>query len=92
MRLLLDESVPARLYRALPDHQVSNAVREGSRPSLSLSFPRPVVAYLLVAPRPLPFQLAPTLERAAPRSHAPEQPMPETSLPPDLVLRNYLNP
>jgi predicted nuclease of predicted toxin-antitoxin system len=29
MRLLLDESVPARLYRALPDHQVSNAVREG---------------------------------------------------------------
>lgn len=29
MRLLLDESVPARLYRALPKHQVSNAVREG---------------------------------------------------------------
>jgi predicted nuclease of predicted toxin-antitoxin system len=29
MRLLLDESVPARLYRALPSHQVSNAVREG---------------------------------------------------------------
>jgi predicted nuclease of predicted toxin-antitoxin system len=29
MRLLLDESVPARLYRALPNHQVSNAVREG---------------------------------------------------------------
>ena len=29
MRLLLDESVPARLYRALPDHLVSNAVREG---------------------------------------------------------------
>ena len=29
MRLLLDESVPARLYRALPAHQVSHAVREG---------------------------------------------------------------
>lgn len=29
MRLLLDESVPARLYRALPNHEVSNAVREG---------------------------------------------------------------
>ena len=29
MRLLLDESVPARLFRALPGHQVSNAVREG---------------------------------------------------------------
>ncbi len=29
MRLLLDESVPARLYRALPNHVVSNAVREG---------------------------------------------------------------
>ena len=29
MRLLLDESVPARLYRALPNHFVSNAVREG---------------------------------------------------------------
>lgn len=29
MRLLLDESVPARLYRELPNHQVSNAVREG---------------------------------------------------------------
>jgi predicted nuclease of predicted toxin-antitoxin system len=29
MRLLLDESVPARLYRALPMHEVSNAVREG---------------------------------------------------------------
>ena len=29
MRLLLDESVPARLYKALPSHQVSNAVREG---------------------------------------------------------------
>jgi predicted nuclease of predicted toxin-antitoxin system len=29
MRLLLDESVPARLYRALPNHEVSNAVRAG---------------------------------------------------------------
>ncbi|MCW5635699.1 MAG: hypothetical protein KIT17_20345 [Rubrivivax sp.] len=29
MRLLLDDSVTARLYRALPNHQVSNAVREG---------------------------------------------------------------
>jgi predicted nuclease of predicted toxin-antitoxin system len=29
MRLLLDESVPARLYKALPNHQVSNVVREG---------------------------------------------------------------
>jgi len=26
---LLDESVPARLYRALPSHEVSSAVREG---------------------------------------------------------------
>ncbi len=29
MRLLLDESVPARLDKALPAHEVSNAVREG---------------------------------------------------------------
>jgi predicted nuclease of predicted toxin-antitoxin system len=29
MRLLLDESVPARLYKALPNHHVSTAVREG---------------------------------------------------------------
>jgi predicted nuclease of predicted toxin-antitoxin system len=29
MRLLLDESVPARLYKALPSHHVSTAVREG---------------------------------------------------------------
>jgi predicted nuclease of predicted toxin-antitoxin system len=29
MRLLLDESVPARLYKSLPNHHVSTAVREG---------------------------------------------------------------
>ncbi len=29
MRLLLDESVPARLWRALPNHTVSTAGREG---------------------------------------------------------------
>ena len=29
MRLLLDESVPARLRRSLTDHQVSTVVREG---------------------------------------------------------------
>ncbi len=30
MRLLLDECVPARLSRALPSHQVSTVVQEGS--------------------------------------------------------------
>jgi predicted nuclease of predicted toxin-antitoxin system len=29
MRLLLDESVPARLFRSLPKHHVSTVVREG---------------------------------------------------------------
>lgn len=29
MRLLLDECVPARLRRALPEHQVSTVVAEG---------------------------------------------------------------